>query len=103
MMSSYSREPDAEPVLEGWWLSVGGEAGSRPDDLGNDPLEIIRRTELDDNPTALLPHLDLDTCGELLGEDLFDLGHDRVGRRRRGRWCDRSLTRRRLDVLPNEY
>jgi hypothetical protein len=46
--------------------SIGGQPGATPDDLADDPLQVVGGGVLDDDPASLRPHLDRDAGGQLL-------------------------------------
>src|SRR5215211_5507763 len=82
---------------------LGNSARTGADDLRDDALEVVGRTELDDDLAASLAHLDRDPCSQLLGEQLFHLS-ERVllwlGHRRELRRVFR--VRRVIDVVADE-
>src|SRR6185436_3464598 len=76
---------------------------ARTDDLRDDALEVVRGAELDDDLAAPLAHGDRDAGGELLREQLFDLGERVLLRLRHRRELSGTLgVRRMIEVVADE-
>src|SRR5918992_3829761 len=77
--------PRCPPARSAARIGVGGSArshaGAGPDDLRDDPIEVVGRGELDQDLALPLPRPDLDPRGQLLREDLLDLRIRRIARR----------------------